>query len=184
MTGLAPRYLDYRRAAYVVAIVAIAINPWWILGSASIFTAYLSSFGIFYASIIGVMITDYYVIKRGYVDIPSLYVSLGSKPYYFWNGINLRAYASYICGIVPSLPGFSGAVGRTIPVSAHRFYSFAFVVGFFVSSTTYLVLCWIWPIPLQVSLRKPGWNEPKDYFRPGEIEGPDIESSVTTSQVV
>lgn len=43
--GLLPKYINIRRGSYLIAIVSIALNPWYIISKASAFTATLNSFG-------------------------------------------------------------------------------------------------------------------------------------------
>ena len=43
--GLWPRYIDIRRGSYLIAIISVAMNPWYIISKASTFTAVLNSFG-------------------------------------------------------------------------------------------------------------------------------------------
>lgn len=66
------------------------------------------------------MFCDYFLIRRGNMDIASLY-SFSHKGYAWYNyGVNWRAYVAYICGIIPNAPGFGGAVGanKNIPIGA------------------------------------------------------------------
>ncbi|KAI0021566.1 NCS1 nucleoside transporter [Xylariomycetidae sp. FL0641] len=179
IAGLLPKYIDYRRAAWIVGLVSLAMNPWYLLGSAAVFVTYISSFGIFLASIIGVMMAHYYVITRGHIDIENLYRSSKTGPYYYTYGFNLRAYVAYLCGIIPTLDGFAGAVGRKIPVPAQRFYYFAFPIGLVISMGVYIGLCWYWPVSYQHPMTEKGWNEPKEYRGPEDLENAIIESLQT-----
>lgn len=43
--GLWPKYVNIRRGSYLIAIISIAMNPWYIISKASSFTAALNSFG-------------------------------------------------------------------------------------------------------------------------------------------
>ena len=43
--GLWPKYINIRRGSYLIAVVSIAMNPWYIIAKASSFTSALDSFG-------------------------------------------------------------------------------------------------------------------------------------------
>lgn len=55
---LVPRYITIPRGQYVVEFLAFAICPWKILSSASVFTTFLSGYGLFMASVVAIMICD------------------------------------------------------------------------------------------------------------------------------
>lgn len=55
---LFPRYIDMKRGFFIVEFLAFAIAPWKILASASVFTTFLSGYGLFMASVAAIMIAD------------------------------------------------------------------------------------------------------------------------------
>lgn len=57
-TMLLPRFINIPRGQYLVEFLAFAICPWKILSSASVFTTFLSGYGIFMASVASIMICD------------------------------------------------------------------------------------------------------------------------------
>jgi NCS1 family nucleobase:cation symporter-1 len=135
------------------------------------------------------MICDYYVVRKGYLDIKSLYSASKTDPYYFTFGFSWRAYAAYICGIMINIVGFAGAVGRKVPIGAQYIYNINYFTGFIVSGTVYLGLTWLFPIPAT----SPTWNEVDVDFEdsvaygkdPNDLEGheyagrsSDVESDV------
>ncbi|KAF2172817.1 hypothetical protein M409DRAFT_62500 [Zasmidium cellare ATCC 36951] len=147
MTALFPRFINIRRGSYICAIVGIAMCPWHLLADNNSFTTYLSAYSVFLSSIAGVMCSDYYLVRKGYLQTRDLYSALKSGPYYYHWGISWRAYASYIAGICINVVGFAGAVGATVPVGATYVYNLNFFGGFIVSTAVYYLLCRLWPIP-------------------------------------
>lgn len=55
---LVPRYITIPRGQYLVEFLAFAICPWKILSSASVFTTFLSGYGLFMASVVAIMVCD------------------------------------------------------------------------------------------------------------------------------
>lgn len=121
--------------------------PWNLLSSTNNFTLYLSSYSVFLSSIAGVMICDYYWVRKGYLEIRNLYSARRTGPYYYTYGIHFKAYAAYIAGILINVVGFAGAIGRKVPIGATYIYNVNFFAGFVVSSGTYYILCKVFPIP-------------------------------------
>ena len=122
MTALLPRFINIRRGGLICAAVGLAMCPWNLLSSSNNFTTYLSAYSVFLSSIAGVLIGDYYFVRRGYLQVHDLYSGKRSGPYYYTLGVNWRAYTAYICGILINVVGFAGAVGRGVPLGAQYIY--------------------------------------------------------------
>lgn len=147
LTALLPRFLDIRRGGYICAAVGLAMCPYTLLKSSNQFTTYLSAYSVFLSSIAGVMCSDYYLVRKGYLEVKELYDARASGPYYFTYGVHWRAYVAYIAGILINVVGFAGAIGRDVPVGATYIYDLNFFCGFIVSAAIYWALCRVSPIP-------------------------------------
>ncbi|CAA7270210.1 unnamed protein product [Cyclocybe aegerita] len=147
LTALFPRFINIRRGGYVAAIVGLCMLPWNLLKSSNSFTSYLSAYSVFLSSIAGVMIMEYYVIRRGHYAVADLYDARKDGWYWYTWGINFRAYAAYIAGILINVVGFAGATGRTVPLAATRIYQMSFFTGFGVSALIYYALNRLFPVP-------------------------------------
>jgi NCS1 family nucleobase:cation symporter-1 len=147
MTALLPRYLNIRRGGYICAAVGLAMCPWNLLTDSNKFTTYLSAYSVFLSSIAGVIICDYYLVRKGYLEIKELYDGRKTGPYYFTFGIHWRAYAAYIGGILINVVGFAGAIGADVPKGAEYIYNLNFFCGLGVSMGLYWLFCRFFPIP-------------------------------------
>lgn len=147
MSALLPRFINIRRGGYICAAVGLAMCPYTLLSSSNQFTTYLSAYSVFLSSIAGVMISDYYWVRKGYLEVKELYSGRSTGPYYFTYGINWRAYAAYVAGILINVVGFVGAVGVEVPIAATYIYNLNFFGGFLVSSLSYWGLCRLFPVP-------------------------------------
>lgn len=147
MAALLPKYISIRRGSYICAVVGLAICPYNFLTSASTFTTYLSAYSVFLSSVAGVMVADYYIVRRGYMNVRQLYSGERGGPYYYTFGINWRAYAAYIAGILINVVGFAGAVGETVPIGAVYIYRLNFFCGFIVSLVVYWGVNKLSPVP-------------------------------------
>ncbi|TVY82688.1 Uracil permease [Lachnellula suecica] len=147
MTALLPRYLNIRRGGYVCAIIGLVMCPWNLLSSANNFTTYLSAYSVFLSSIAGVIVCDYYVVRKGYLSVKDLYSAKTSSPYHYTHGISVRGYAAYIAGILINIVGFVGAIGRPVPVGATYIYRLNYFCGFAVAGVSYWALCKLFPVP-------------------------------------
>ncbi|KAG2156837.1 permease for cytosine/purines, uracil, thiamine, allantoin-domain-containing protein [Suillus bovinus] len=146
LTALCPRFINIRRGGYIAAIVGFAMCPWNLLKNSNEFTSYLSAYSVFMSSIAGVMVTEYYIVRKGHYNVKDLYNTEKGSWYWYTYGINFRAYTAYIAGILINAVGFAGATGRTVPLAATRIYDLSFFTGFGVSAIVYWALNRVFPV--------------------------------------
>jgi NCS1 family nucleobase:cation symporter-1 len=163
MTALLPRYLNIRRGGYICAAVGLVMCPWNLLSSSNKFTTYLSAYSVFLSSIAGVMVSDYYFVRKGYLEVEELYDGRSTGSYYFRFGIHWRGYLAYIFGILINVVGFAGAVGNKVPIGAEYIYQVNYFGGFIISAGSYSLLCRFYPIPAAGG----EWMEGDDQIRHG-----------------
>ncbi|KAH8900120.1 hypothetical protein GQ53DRAFT_210248 [Thozetella sp. PMI_491] len=147
LSALIPRYLNIRRGGYICAAIGLAMCPYTLLTDSNQFITYLSAYSVFLSSIAGVMCSDYYIVRKGYLEVKELYDGRKSGPYFYGVGIHWRGYVAYIAGIIINVIGFAGAIGRDVPVVATYIYHLNFFAGFIISAVVYWGLCKISPIP-------------------------------------
>ena len=147
MTALLPRFLNIRRGGYICALVGLVMCPWHLLSTSNNFTTYLSAYSVFLSSIAGVIICDYYIVRKGYYELKSLYSAQSTSPYFYWFGWSWRGYTAYICGILINIVGFADAIGAKVPMGAVYIYRVNFFAGLIVAAVTYWLLCRLFPIP-------------------------------------
>lgn len=163
MTALLPKYINIRRGSYICACLSLAITPWNLMASSSKFTTALSAYAVFLSAIAGVVVTDYYIIRRGYVNLKECYSNApGSMYMYNRYGTNWRAVVAYLVGIVPNFPGFIGSVGPSVPEGAMRVFYLNYFIGFLISALVYIGLVYWFPmddVPRGKALFHQPWRE-------------------------
>lgn len=161
-TMLFPRYLTIPRGQFLVECLGFAICPWKILQSANTFTTFLAGYGLFMASVVAIMICDYWCLTRGNVFVSHLYDGSKSNKHYRYNtGCNLQAVIAYLVGIALPFPGFVGTLGPTVSAAAADLGHLGWMLSFVSSFVVYYVLCLIWPTKNQRLIREMGlgWEE-------------------------
>lgn len=144
IAGLAARFFDMRRGLILVCIVGILIQPWRMLTQAATFLTVLSAFGVFFSAMTGIMISDFWIIRRQKMKIPDLY-KRGGIYWYTW-GINFRAYGVFFISIAPSMPGLVATCGGyTIAEGWLRVYYAAYYVGMALGLILYTAVCYVFP---------------------------------------
>lgn len=162
---LVPRFVSRRRGSIIFSILGVLANPWRFLTQAETFITVLSSFGVFMSPAAAILVVDFWLVRKCKWNIPDLYREGGI--YWFWHGLNWKAYAAYFLGMVWALPGFIQAVGGPeVAVGWYRLYQISFFFGYAVSGGLFYTFNKLLP--------PPGLGEQVDFV----LEGVDAGSLV------
>ncbi|HKE90154.1 MAG TPA: NCS1 family nucleobase:cation symporter-1 [Gemmatimonadales bacterium] len=138
-SNLAPSRISFKAGAMITAVIGIVMLPWRLYNDAAayIFT-WLIGYGALLGPVAGIMIADYFLIRRGVLQVEDLYRRGGA--YEYVRGVNWVAVVAFVLGVLPNLPGFIAAISgsTTTPLFA-TFYSWAWFVGFGVAMLVYVV---------------------------------------------
>ena len=99
--NLFPKYVDFKRGGLITSILAVLVCPWIFVDSPHAITVFVSVFGAILAPLYGVMVADYYLVKREKIVTPELYTMDPKGRYHYdggWNHVGLRALA--ISGVI------------------------------------------------------------------------------------
>jgi NCS1 family nucleobase:cation symporter-1 len=131
-SNLWPRKINFKIGGVITCFMGIAIMPWKLLSSYSTFIfGWLGGYAAFLGPIAGIMICDYYLIRRRTLLVDDLYLRDGA--YEYSRGFNWRAISALFLGAAVAL------IGLVVP-SIRFLYDYSWFVGFVVSFFTYLAL--------------------------------------------
>lgn len=141
--NLAPAKINFKTGGYITGILGILIFPWKLVADP---TGYIFTWLIAYSSLLGpvggIMIADYYFIRRKNLVTDDLYTNKGI--YAYTNGFNIKAIMALLLGILPNIPGFLTTIqvlsADAVPVWIANLYHYAWFVGFAVSGMVYYFL--------------------------------------------
>jgi nucleobase:cation symporter-1, NCS1 family len=142
-SNLSPKKINFKTGGYITGIIGILIFPWKLIADPN---GYIFTWLIAYSSLLGpvggIMIADYYFIRKQQLNVDDLYTHAGQ--YGFTNGFNRAAIIALLCSILPNLPGFLLQVkiisATAFPGWISHLYNYAWFVGFFVSGMLYYLL--------------------------------------------
>lgn len=143
-SNLNPKLISYVTGGIITAVIGIVMMPWKILGSmgAYIFT-WLIGYSGFMGAIGGILICDYWVIRRQKLNVAGLFDPHGE--YSYSSGFNWRALTALVLAVAPVLPGFIRAAstpgGRVAdPTMFDTLYTYAWFVTFAIGFLVYFAL--------------------------------------------
>ena len=103
-SNLAPQRISFKMGAMITAVIGIVMLPWRLYNDAAayIFT-WLIGYGALLGPVAGIMIADYFVLRRGRLHIDDLYRRGGA--YEYRGGVNWIAIVAFVLGVLAQSPG-------------------------------------------------------------------------------
>jgi nucleobase:cation symporter-1, NCS1 family len=143
-SSLAPTRISYVTGGLITAALGIVMMPWKLYADAA---AYIFTWLIGYSSLMGaiggILIADYWILRRRQLSLPDLYKVHGR--YTYRGGVNRAAMVALAAAILPVVPGFLRAAltpGGIVPNPTlfDHLYTYAWFVTFALSAAMYLAL--------------------------------------------
>ena len=134
LINLIPSKLSLKSASYIISIIGFIIGAFWLTLLSQIgLLSFIDTFGSFFGPLLGVIVVDYYLIKKSSLSNKDLYSAESESVYYYSNGWHIKALYSVILGFI-----FSASTIWNINLMFLQ--SYAWIIGAFVSSLVYYLL--------------------------------------------
>lgn len=131
-SNLSPRRISFRTGGLITCFMGIAMQPWKLMANyGSYILGWLVGYSGFLGPIAGVLICDYFVVRKKLLVVTDLYQRNGL--YEYQRGVNWQAVAALAAGAGVAF------VGLVVP-SLRVLYNYAWFVGFFVSFFAYFAM--------------------------------------------
>src|SRR5262245_6444456 len=123
-SNLWPRRISFRAGGVITCFMGIAMMPWKLLANYKTFIlGWLGGYAAFLGPVAGIMICDYFLIRRRELRVDDLYLRGGL--YEYSRGFNWRAMVALALGAGTALAGLEVAAIRVL-------YDYSWFVGFAV----------------------------------------------------
>ena len=127
-------YLTLKKASFVVAFLGFFVGIFWLTLLSQIgILSFIDTFGAFFGPLFGVMISDYYFIKKGNLINKDIYSIEGDGKYYYSGGWHIKGVYSLILGFIFS----ASTIWNTNLMFLH---SYSWMIGAFVAGFIYYLL--------------------------------------------
>jgi len=144
-SNLAPSKIGFRLGGLITGIVGILMFPWKLIENPGKYiNGWLVGYSGLLGPIAGILIADYFIVRRQALDVDDLYSETGR--YRYAGGWNPAALIAFVLGVLPCVPGFlvraqvlSASEGSALDTFA-QFYDYAWFVGFGISLVVHLAL--------------------------------------------
>jgi NCS1 family nucleobase:cation symporter-1 len=97
LANLAPKLINFRTGALITGVIGVLIFPWKLISTPEfyIFT-WLGVVGGLLGTVAGILIADYWIVRRTVLHLADLYKSEGR--YWYASGFNWRAILAFTVG--------------------------------------------------------------------------------------
>jgi NCS1 family nucleobase:cation symporter-1 len=154
-SNLAPRLISFRTGGLITCIIGVVMMPWYLLESSKGYIlTWLIGYSALLGPIAGIMLCDYYIVRRTRLNHVALYDKSGE-----YRGVNWPAVMALAVAVAPNVPGFLNAAGlrdsrghALFPVMFDTIYSYAWFIGLGIALVAYLILTQLQrPLPTRTS---------------------------------
>jgi NCS1 family nucleobase:cation symporter-1 len=167
-SNLSPGKISFRTGGIIAGILGILIMPWRLITDLGgyIYT-WLIGYSALLGAIAGVMIVDYFIVRKTRLAVEELYQRDGR--YSYGSGFSWKALVALFIGILPNVPGFleqaagkniAGQLRFDVPEIFAAIYTYAWFVGLIVSGISYALLSALAPEPDEAPGTMPATSHP------------------------
>ncbi len=136
IANLAPEKIDFRLGGLITSILSVLVCPWLFVSSPHAITVFVSIFGAVLGPMFGIMVADYYLVKRQSVVLADLYTLSPRGSLHFDGGWNRKALVALaLAGVLSIGLALAGAFGLMFNVG-----DWGWLIGSVAGAVVYLTL--------------------------------------------
>lgn len=109
--------ISYRVGAIITGVMGLLTFPWLLL---DFFLTYLPAVGAVLAPIAGIMIADYYLIRKRRINVREIFKPEGQ--YQYWHKINPASYLSWFLGALAGIVWLDYSFVLALPIGLVLYY--------------------------------------------------------------
>lgn len=96
LANIWPKRITFKVGGMISTVVALCVLPWKLYSTPAVVNYFLGGLGAFLGPLFGIMIVDYYLVKRGKITIADLFTAKPDGPYFYRRGVNPRAIIAFV----------------------------------------------------------------------------------------
>ncbi len=134
LINLFPSTMSLKSSSYIISIFGFVVGIFWLTYLSQIgILSFIDTFGAFFGPLFGIMISDFYLIKKGNLNNKDIYSLEKNGDYYYSGGWHIKGIYSLILGFVFS----SSTIWNT---NLMFLTSYSWIIGAFIAAFVYYLL--------------------------------------------
>jgi NCS1 family nucleobase:cation symporter-1 len=135
LANLVPSKIDFRIGGMITALIAFPIGALWVsvISQLGMF-GFVNTLGAILAPMYGIMVADYYIVKKQEIDVQDLFSTNPDGKYYYEGGWNRKALlaffpaalfsvASVWMEVLQNLSGYAWVIGAALGAILYYFFA-------------------------------------------------------------
>ncbi|MCL2898326.1 NCS1 family nucleobase:cation symporter-1 [Brenneria tiliae] len=130
-SNCSPQNISFRTGGMIAAVGSVLLTPWNLFNSPELIHYTLDVLGSFIGPLFGILLADFYLIKRGRVSVDDLFNATPQGRYWYRGGFNPKAISALlpsvaICLVISFIPSlhavanFSWFIGAALSAGCYR----------------------------------------------------------------
>jgi NCS1 family nucleobase:cation symporter-1 len=140
-SNLKPALISFKTGGLITAVIGVLIMPWKLLADLGNYIfVWLIGYSALLGPIAGIMLCDYFLIRRQELKVEDLYSRTGI--YRYTNGVNWKAVLVLVLAVLPNVPGFLNAAtgAKIFPAFFDEIYTYSWFVGLLLAGGLYYIV--------------------------------------------
>ena len=96
ISNIFPKYISWRKGGMLASIVSVLILPWNLFSSPEVIHLTVDLLAALIGPVYGILIVDYYLVKRGKISVADLYSTSSTSLYWYRHGVNWQAVGALL----------------------------------------------------------------------------------------
>ncbi len=132
-SNVAPKLISWRAGGMIAATASIFITPWNLFNNPDVIHYTLDLLGACIGPLYGILIVDYYLVRKQKVTVPDMYTMSPEGRYWYRGGVNLNAVLALVLAAVVAI------ASAMVPALA-SLANFSWFIGVFFGALFYFGL--------------------------------------------
>ncbi len=129
-SNVSPQKISFKAGGFIAAFGSVLLTPWNLFNNPEMIHYTVDVLAAMIGPLYGIILVDYYLVKKGKIDIPSLYTESEQGLYWYKKGINMKSvYALLVASVVSiaatfvfhALSNYALFIGGIIAAVAYRY---------------------------------------------------------------
>jgi NCS1 family nucleobase:cation symporter-1 len=129
-SNCAPQKISFRTGGMIAAVGSVLLTPWNLFNSPELIHYTLDVLGAFIGPLFGILLVDFYLVKRGQISVDDLFNATPQGRYWYRNGFNPKAIGAL-------LPSVAIGVAMVIVPALQPLASFSWFIGVLTGGLAY-----------------------------------------------
>ncbi|WP_405815646.1 NCS1 family nucleobase:cation symporter-1 [Streptomyces sp. NBC_01390] len=129
-----PQKISFKIGGMISTVAALVVTPWNLFSNPTVVQYFLGGLGAFLGPLFGVIMLDYFWVKKGRIDVDELFNGEPGSRYYYRKGVNPKALWAF-------LPAAGVAAVLALVKDFHDVAPYSWFIGTALAAGLYALLC-------------------------------------------